>query len=436
MKSIHQRILFGLIIGCAMIVTSPVNSQGTKGAAKTKPNAKTKMAGTRSSSTEAPAGIGEFSSDNFQLRTDLSAEDAKELLGRLEKMLVLVSKYYGKPNSQTIEMNVVRDKNRWPPGSIPDAAIPSILDEGGITLSVTLARQNDLGEKQITAAKSIVWAVSERGVPQHEAVHAFCHQNFGRTGPTWYSEGMAELGLYWREKNDSILIHDEVLAYLKSSEPKSLTEITAPGQQTGDSWRNYAWRWALCHLLSTNPNYSTRFKPLGMALLNGHHTSFEDVYGSMAKEISFEYVFFLKHLDQGYRSDLCAWDWKTKFQRLRGSATAQAKVVANRGWQASRVLMKAGDKISFSTTGDWFLEKDGLKIGPDGDDRHRGQLVGILFHDYQLSEPFDLGSSGEYEAPTEGNLFLRCRDDWNEISDNSGTVNVKFKTAHHLPPVM
>ena len=397
-------------------------SEPSKNVAKAKSN--TKTTGT---TPELPGGIHEYSSKNFAIRTDLSAADSKELLNRLEKMLVLVSRYYGKPNSQIIEMNVIHDKNRWPAGSIPEEAINSILNESGITLSVTVTQHNDIGEKQIAAARSIVWAVSERGVPQHEAVHAYCHQNFGRTGPTWYAEGMAELGQYWRESNNGIQIHDEVMKYLKNSPPKDLLEITAPGQKTGDHWQNYAWRWALCHLLSTNPNYAPRFKPLGMALLNDRGTSFQDVYGSMSKEISFEYLFFLKHMNQGYRSDLCAWDWKTKFQRLRGTATAQVKVAANRGWQASRVMVKEGDKISYSATGEWEILKGNSKVGPDGDEVGRGRLEGVLFTDYHLSEPFNLGAEGEYEAQMDGNLFVRCRDDWSEIADNQGAVTVKFK---------
>jgi hypothetical protein len=341
----------------------------------------------------------------------------------------MIEKYYGKPNSQVIEMNVVYDVQRWPVGSIPDAALNSIRNEAGITLSATLSQSDGLGEKQIMAAKSIVWAVSERGVPQHEAVHAYCHQNFGRTGPTWYSEGMAELGQYWRDKNDGIRIHDEVMKYLKQSAPKGVLEITAAGQKTGDSWKNYAWRWALCHLLSTNPNYSARFKPLGMALLNDQRTSFEEVYGSMSKEISFEYQFFLKHMEQGYRSDLCAWDWKTKPQRLRGTASAQVKVAANRGWQSSRVLVKAGDKVSYSAVGEWDLGESGPKTGPEGDETGRGRLECVLFSGFELMEPFELGANGDYEAQSSGTLFVRCRDDWCKIADNTGAVTVKFKAA-------
>lgn len=400
-------------------------AQSSKATTKRKPAASPKTP-----AKELPVGVNEYSSKNFLVHTDLSANDSKELLERLEKMLVLVSGYYGKPNSQTIEMYVVADRNQWPAGSIPAEAIDSILNDAGITLSVTASQQDLQGEKQIVAAKSIVWAVASRGVPQHEAVHAYCHQNFGRTGPTWYAEGMAEMGQYWREKDDGVHIHDGVLQYLKESEPKGLIEITAPGQKTGDSWQNYAWRWALCNLLAANPNYAPRFKPLGMALLNDQKTRFEDVYGPMAKEISFEYLFFLQHIGQGFRCDLCAWDWKTKSTRLRGSATAQAKVMANRGWQPSRVMLKKGDKISFTATGEWTVKRDGPKVSADGNETAQGKLVGILFDDYQLSQPFDLGQSGDFEAPGDGNLFIRCQDDWCEIADNAGTITVKFKAAN------
>lgn len=377
-----------------------------------------------------PDGISEKKSTNFLLRSDLSDPDAKELLDRLEKMVRLVSKYYGKPNAQIIELNVVSDLENWPEGTIPEEAIGHLRAGGGITFSLTEGIENSLGEKQITKAKSVIWAMATRGVPQHEAVHAFCHQNFGRTGPTWYSEGMAELGKYWREKEEGVHIDQFVLQYLKTAKPKELSEITSTTEQTGDSWQNYSWRWALCHLLSTNPNYAARFKPLGMALLNDRKTDFEEVYGSMSKEIEFEYRFFLKHLDQGLRCDLCAWDWKTRSQRLRGSNVVQSKIAANKGWQASRVSLKRGDKISIVASGEWALEKGGSKSNADGDENGNGRLTGILFDDYQLSTPFDLGKECEYEATTDGTLLIRCADEWNKLDDNSGTILVKLKATH------
>ncbi len=60
----------------------------------------------------------------------------------------------------------------------------------------------------------------------------------------------------------------------------------------------------------------------------------------MAKEISFEYVQFLKNFDRGYRADLCSWDWKAKFNGLTNRPLT-AKVKAAAGWQPSRLFVKA-----------------------------------------------------------------------------------------------
>lgn len=417
-------LMMGLtLVACS--VSAVVMAQGS--GAKEKSAGKAKSV--RGKDLPVAPGVNDFASKNFTLRTDMPPDEAKELLTRLETMLVLVARYFGKPNSQIIEMNVIKDPNIWPPNSIDPDAINSIQTGGGITLSVTQFQRSNTGQRQAVAAKSIVWAVADRGTPQHEAVHAYCHQTFGRTGPTWYSEGMAELGQYWKEKEDGVNIHEGVLRYLKSQEPKELTEIVASGQQTGDSWQNYSWRWALCHLLAANPNYASRFKPLGLQLLNDQQTSFETVYGSMAREINFEYNFFLTHLDQGYRADMCSWDWKAKFTRLKGTGSAQSKVEAMRGWQPARVLVKEGDKLSIACTGEWQTSKSGKKVSADGDDDGKGKLVGILFEDYRLSDPFDLGATCEWSAPADGQLFVRCRDEWSSIADNSGTITVKIKLA-------
>ena len=62
-----------------------------------------------------------------------------------------------------------------------------------------------------------------------------------------------------------------------------------------------------------------RFRPLGLGFLGEQKVSFEETYGAMAAEISFEYLFFVAHLEQGYRVDLCSWDWKKKFKPLAGT---------------------------------------------------------------------------------------------------------------------
>jgi hypothetical protein len=379
--------------------------------------------------TDSATGPRDFRSKNFLLHTDIPDEEAKELLKKLETMLALVSKYWGQPNKKIIEIFVVEDLDNWTQGQIDPRAIASLRSGGGLTIAEGVR----LGNAFNMNAKA--YAVTREGTPLHEAVHAYCSQTFGRTGPVWYSEGMAEMGAYWDPKDPSVNCGEVIVRYIRKSEPKTLNEIINSPETTGDSWQNYAWRWALCHLLANNENYRQRFRPLGLALLQKKNTSFERVYGSMAKEISFEYLFFLNHLERGLRVDLCSWDWKAKYTRPRRNGSLLSKIDARRGWQPSRLRVKKGEEYQVSAEGTWKLAKDGERLSAAGDDDGQGKLVGILFDDYELSEPFEIGIYGKFTAPSDGNLLLRCQDEWHELIDNSGRITVRFKRADATTPL-
>ncbi|HVA50191.1 MAG TPA: hypothetical protein VNH11_27780 [Pirellulales bacterium] len=378
--------------------------------------------------TDQPAKPTDYRSEHFFVHTDLPADEAQDLLERLETMLSLISAYWARPCVGVIECYVVKDLAVWPTGMIPDEGLDHIRAGAGVTAITTVT--GGVG----FLARSVVYAVSDRGTPQHEAVHAYCGQTFGTTGPVWYSEGMAEMGQYWRKDNKSVRVHDAVVEYLRSSPPKSLDVIVNGNEFTGDSWQNYAWRWALCHLLANNTNYSARFRPLGLALLKKEPTSFEEVYGDMAEQIVFEYCFFLKHLEQGFRADLCSIDWNRKFRFPKGSAVIAAKIRADRGWQPSGVLVAKDTRYETSASGSWQTGKEGGAVSADGAADGAGKLVGaIMTHEngknFQLGEPFELGAHGEFTAASEGKLYLRCRDGWGELGDNKGTLTVKLKAA-------
>ncbi|MBI1312661.1 hypothetical protein GC176_15320 [bacterium] len=373
-------------------------------------------------------------SQNFLLHTDLNDHDAQDLLDRLETMLKLISRYWGQPNRKVIECYVVKDLKNWPAGAITEPnGLASIQRGGGVTkTNATLANG------RLVAATSVVYAIADRGTPQHEAVHAYCGQNFGHTGPLWYSEGMAEMGNYWIEDDPHVNCPQSVVEYIHSSEPKSLNEIVNSDEVTGDSWKNYAWRWALCHLLANNPNYRDRFRPLGLALLTGQRTSFEQVYGAMSKEISFEYLFFLEHFDRGYRADLVAWDWKSKFRAPRSSAAVGSKISARGGWQPTRCLVKRDSEYEFSAAGEWQTDAESGLCDADGHGDGTGRLIGVIFSSdvYELGEPFDLGAYGRWTPQSDGQLFVRCQEAWHSIDDdNSGSIDFRIKFADRGRPL-
>lgn len=377
----------------------------------------------------APAGPQVYTSRNFHVMTDLSPEASRELLERLETMLRLVSAYFGRPNTRPIEMYVIDDFDNWPAERLAQMnpeGVSMVRGGGGLTITEVLSSS----VSRSFVSKATVYAGADHGTPQHEAVHAYCGHAFGETGPVWYAEGMAEVGNYWRQNDKSVNAEDVVIEYLQSQDPKPLDAIVNnPLEITGDSWQNYSWRWALCHLLGFNENYTERFKPLGLALLNKQDVDFWQVYGTQAQEIEFEYKLFLHDLAPGYRCDLCSWDWSTRFRGLQGNAAVQARIRADRGWQASRLKVFKDQSYAFKATGDWQLERKGDDITADGNEDGAGRLVGVIFTDYALSEPFELAAEGTFTATQDGDLFLRCRDDWGAIADNSGIVSVRLTNA-------
>jgi hypothetical protein len=363
----------------------------------------------------------DYRSEHFYLHTDLPADRAHQLLGRLETMLGLISDYWGRPLSGLIECYVVEDLKHWTADALHPDGLEKIAQGAGVTISQTLATGSQF------VSKSTVYAVADHGTPQHEAVHAYCMQTFGTVGPIWYSEGMAEMGNYWQANDSSVHIEDEVLQHLRQSEPKSLNEIVNQRQKSGDSWQNYAWRWALCHLLANNTNYASEFRPLGLALLTRQNTSFEEVYGDKADQISFEYLQFLKCLENGYRADLCSWDWTKRFVALKNRPLS-ARVLAARGWQPTGATLASGERYQYTASGKWSVAA-GAETNADGDADGLGQLVGALFKDYELGEPFALGTGGTLTAAADGQLYVRCQEAWGELADNKGQITLKIKQA-------
>ena len=360
-------------------------------------------------------------SAHFTLHTDISDRQAQVLLAKLETMYELVSGYYQARPQRTIECYVVRDLKQWPADQIPEKGRSKILEPAGVTISsAPMANGRARGP-----TRSIVYSCDNQGVAQHESVHAFCAQTFGSTGPTWYSEGMAEMGQYWKKGNLAVDISPYVANYLATAKPQKLREIVKLDQVTGDSWENYSWRWALCHLLASNPNYSKRFKQLGINLMKKRDDSFNNAFGPIADEISFEYDQFIENFGNGYRADLCVWDWKTKAKKLAGSRKLKMKVKAQAGWQATKALVAAGTTYNYEADGNWQFEPTG-EVDADGSSGGQGRLVGVIFKDFKLGKPFELGAKGEFNANSDGQLYVRCQDDWTSLSDNSGTVELRL----------
>jgi hypothetical protein len=199
-----------------------------------------------------------------------------------------------------------------------------------------------------------------------------------------------------------------------------------------DAKHEYLWSWAVCHLMCHNPNYAKRFRALGQGYLSGQPGTFQQVFGPVERELEFEFRSFVTNVESGYRVELCHWDWGKKFRRLATDESLCAKVAAGRGYQPSAMLVTGGQKYVFETSGDWRIGR-GQHCTAAGNADGAGRLEGVVFKDYQLSEPFLLGEQGTFIAPTDGKLFLRCRDAWGQLADNEGSIRVTLRPATDNP---
>ncbi len=384
---------------------------------------------------DASGAVQDYHSKNFLVHTDLPKDEAKDLLKRLEAMLVQVSTYWGRPSRGVIECCVVKDLSAWPPelqAKMDAEGIAKIREGAGVCLGTTTT----LGKR--FSGKARVYAVAEhdyhygkgkdvkdKGTPLHEAVHGYCDQAFGRTGPRWYAEGMAEMGHYWEKGVKGVNTLPHVIAYLRHCPPRKLESLIVNDESRGGKWEDYCWWWFLVYFLDNNANYYARFRDFGRRVLAAQKITFQDVFGADMKQLDFEFRFAMSHLGQGFRVDLCSWKWNKKFvSHIPVGHPLSAAIDAAYGWQPSSLTVKAGTTYEYRAKDTWSAGKDAKSVDADGAADGRGRLVGVVMKDYDLGKEFELGQSGSFTAPGDGDLYLRCRVPWTQIGDNSGKITV------------
>jgi len=383
-----------------------------------------KPAGKRAA--QADGRVQDFHSAHFLIHTDMEAFEAKDLLKKLETEQKLLGAYWGRPAQGMIECCIVKDLKNWSE-ELQEKMEPEGLAKIREGAGVCITRVVSKGSRFRGTAH--MYAVSKDGVPLHEAVHGYCGQTFGHTGPHWYAEGMAEMGHYWIEGQKGVHVPPVVIKFLRKTQPRAMESLIANDTGLGGTWQDYCWWWFLCHLLENNENYTAQFRFLGrQVLIKNEKLTFQDVFGPRIKELEFEFRFFLEHLENGYRVDLCSWNWKRRFStRDKGGHAISVVIQADRGWQPSGLTVTGGAKYAYEASDTWDIGKEKDSVDANGAADGRGRLVGVVMKDYQLGKEFELGATGTFTAPGDGDLYLRCRVPWTQIAANSGKITVELK---------
>ena len=236
-------------------------------------------------------------SDRFILNTDLPAERANEFLKDLDREADRLAKYWDKKLEEKIVCNVVVNFSAWPKEMIPDEARKKLEQKSAVTLTDRLTL-----EDKVVSIKSTVYSTDNVPNLHHEVVHAYCWQTFGRCGPDWYAEGMAEVFAWDHDQNVGVSYFPWAIKYLRQNKtPPTPSELISEKPSNRQLWQTYAYRWALCYVLKNNPRYSDRFQAYGRKLLCGEEVGFAKTFADVREPLAEDYQEFLQTIHPGYK---------------------------------------------------------------------------------------------------------------------------------------
>lgn len=288
----------------------------------------------------------------------------------------------------------------------------------------------------------------------HEGTHWFMTRKYGRQGPPWLMEGVAEwLGTHrW----DGVNLSMGIIPEDKNEVPywgrisliqQQLAEGLAPSLETvlryGDTAHRqveaYAWSWAAVVFLKHHPQTRQTF-----AEMLERPTRTGDSTRWLLKELQPRWPELrqlwnatLTELEYGYDPQRGMLTFSQAVQPLQ--QPIQLAVRADRSWQASGIKVQAQQQLSITAEGAYWVGKlpRPWECHPDGVtlEYYRGQPLGKLllsvvepqsqetgFASPLLTVP--VGSGGMFQSPHAGELFFRVNESNGGLSDNSGQITI------------
>ncbi|MEZ5940353.1 MAG: hypothetical protein R3C18_03105 [Planctomycetaceae bacterium] len=303
----------------------------------------------------------------------------------------------------------------------------------------------------------------QRHLVLHEATHCFMTTMPGPLPPHWYMEGMAEFFATHRRVDAETwqfgicppsreefrgfggvdLIRQEVEAnrFLSVADVMQLGEKEFAQSKTIP----YAWSWWLCQFLSRHPRYAEKFRSLGQHLSSGDFTpTLEATFENDGGTMELEWALATQSLAYGFDVEQFAFEFESG-QLLVAGTERTMDVSSSASWQSTGIRVEANQAISLTCVGrvalakvpkPWESEGAGITIRYH-EGKPIGRLLGIVLPDQlpadthagSIPEFFkiDIGNGTSVTSPTNGTLYLRVNDFWNELADNTGSFRVTVK---------
>ena len=406
-------------------------------------------------------GIREISGKHLRLWTDVPASPAVDELPRaFDAAIAEWANYFGVAGKSLdvwqVQGFLIRDREKF--------AALKLLPEGHAELVNGYALGNELWLEEQPSD------YYRRHLLLHEGTHSFMLAFLGQAGPGWYMEGTAELLGTHRWQEDQLALN--VLPATRQEAPfwgriklirdahaqgsaLSLGEVLSISNREALSTDAYAWCWALSKFLDAHPTYGEKFRQLPrLVTRSDFNRRFRRLYRVEWRDLNFEWDGFVAALDYGYDTQQMAMQHRPAEPVDKPASTT---IAAERGWQSSGWLLRAGISYRITATGrfqiaredspdqqPWPCEPGGVTLR-----YHEGNPLGMLLGVLRpvkptekmrvqprdgggtFAQPLALGLAATIRPTEDAILYLRVNDSAAQLSDNRGNLTVQIES---LPP--
>lgn len=292
----------------------------------------------------------------------------------------------------------------------------------------------------------------------HEGTHWFMERKYGKYHAPWFMEGMAEWFGTHRVRNGSLEVC--IIPESKLEVPfwgrttliqQQLSEGVAPAMDAIWRYNNtahqrpdaYAWSWAMVLFLNHHPTTSGMMQ----ALIKQPAMDTPELerwlrsrLRSKLPRLRSEWAAFVAELDYGDTPEAGILSLSPQTSVLSSETTLL--IDARLGWQASGIQVDAGQVLNISADGEfqladqpkaWICYPDGVTL-----EYRRGQPLGKLM--MAVMGPIEkepatttippitpVGSQATIVTEKGGELFFRINESNGNLSDNTGTVNIRIR---------
>lgn len=416
------------------------------------------------------AGIRTLTSDHLTLYTDLpSHPDIDRLPSVFDQAVVMWTQFFDAPPGSLdhwkVQACLMRDKEKFGDYGLLPNDLPPFLH--GLQMQDRVWIHEQPGPYY------------RRHLLLHEGTHAAMNRIFGRVGPAWYREGIAEF-LSTHEMQDGHLKLGVLPADKKLVEHWGRIRILRDDIHNGNvlsiasivnlqardflQVESYAWTWALQSFGNRHPEFSPFFDQLKLEMQFSEQSvtqRFLQNYASRQQEIDLAWSAFLGHIDYGYDSSHETVSITAETARL-GSNPISWKLDSTKGWQStgleiapdSTVDIAASSRFQVATSDrsedldpeaakwgreaqtpvPWICEPQGVTI-EYYQQRPLGMLMAAIVNadnvdkGTRLLHPTAVGRRGQVSTKTGGTLFLRINERTDHMGDNAGEITVHIRLA-------